>query len=84
MSSFKKSSFDCCPGLNDRALERGFSWSDSSPVAYLNWLPDEPNDNTGLENCVEMWPPSRGWNDQACGDRRGYVCKQPLGVCLDK
>ncbi|PFX30431.1 Macrophage mannose receptor 1 [Stylophora pistillata] len=65
-------------GLNDRSLERGFEWSDGSPVAYLNWLPGEPNDNTAMENCIEMWPPSRGWNDQSCADRRGYICKQPL------
>ena len=70
-------------GLNDRSLERGFTWSDGSPVTYLNWLPGEPNDHTGLENCIEMWPPTRGWNDQACGDRRGYICKQPLGIYLD-
>ncbi|CAH3127383.1 unnamed protein product [Pocillopora meandrina] len=65
-------------GLNDWSLERGFTWSDGSPVTYLNWLPGEPNDKTGMENCIEMWPPSRGWNDQSCADRRGYICKQPL------
>ncbi|XP_078378069.1 uncharacterized protein LOC144661244 [Oculina patagonica] len=74
----RKSAGNIWIGLNDRALERGFSWSDGSPVTYLNWLPGEPNDKTGLENCIEMWPPSRGWNDQPCGDKRGYICKQPL------
>lgn len=55
--------FDFCLGLNDRAFERGFSWFDSSFVVYVYWLFGEFNDNIGLENCVEMWFLSCGWND---------------------
>ncbi|XP_068726517.1 macrophage mannose receptor 1-like [Montipora capricornis] len=64
-------------GLNDRALEAGYTWSDGSPVTFLNWNPGEPNDKIGGENCVEMYSNSR-WNDKACNVLNGYICRQPL------
>lgn len=87
-SFFLFSKFVCCVsrsrflGLNDRALEAGYTWSDKSPVSFLNWLPGEPNDDSFIENCVEMSAGSFLWKDNICTKFNSYICKQPLGtVC---
>ncbi|XP_044171531.1 macrophage mannose receptor 1-like [Acropora millepora] len=66
-------------GLNDRNIEAGYTWSDGSPVTFLNWHPSEPNDLYNIEKCTEMNPGDTLWNDALCYLRHGYVCKQPLG-----
>ncbi|XP_044179085.1 uncharacterized protein LOC114946811 isoform X1 [Acropora millepora] len=65
-------------GLNDRNIEAGYTWSDGSPVTFLNWHPGEPNDANNVENCAEMYPVDTRWNDIMCTDLNGYICKQPL------
>ena len=65
-------------GLNDRAVERGYTWSDGSPVTFINWLSGEPSNNF-YENCIEMFQNGFQWNDLRCIEARGYICKQPLG-----
>ena len=65
-------------GLNDRAMERGYTWSDGSPVTFINWHSSEPSNNF-YENCIEMYQNSFQWNDLRCIEARGYICKQPLG-----
>ena len=61
-------------------MEAGYTWSDGGPVTFLNWHAGEPNDNSFVENCVEMYPGSFQWNDLRCSEKRGYMCKQPLGT----
>ncbi|XP_074624213.1 macrophage mannose receptor 1-like isoform X2 [Acropora palmata] len=65
-------------GLNDRNIEAGHTWSDGSPVTFLNWHPGEPNDLNNVEKCAEMYPADTRWNDVMCIALNGYVCKQPL------
>ena len=65
--------------MNDRNIEAGYTWSDGSPVTFLNWHPGEPNDVNDVENCAEMYPPDTWWNDTKCTNLNGYICKQPLG-----
>ncbi|XP_072020401.1 macrophage mannose receptor 1-like [Amphiura filiformis] len=63
-------------GLNDRAVEGGFTWTDTTPVEYTNWEPGEPNDYEDVEDCVESFMnPGRGWNDQECSDARHWICR---------
>jgi len=66
-------------GLNDRRIEKHMVWSDGTPLDYSNWDLKEPNDNVGLENCVEMVFVSGKWNDNRCSSYRGYICKKELG-----
>src|SRR5690606_33217859 len=63
-------------GLNDRASEGMYVWTDGTPLgAYTAWEPGQPNDSTvgGEQDCValEIPNPSRGepggWNDYGCG-----------------
>ncbi|XP_015760775.1 PREDICTED: macrophage mannose receptor 1-like [Acropora digitifera] len=65
-------------GLNDRNIEAGHTWSDGSPVTFLNWLPGEPNDLNDINNCAEMYPADTRWNDAMCIEFNGYICKQAL------
>ena len=59
-------------------MERGYTWSDGSPVTFINWHSSEPSNNF-YDNCIEMYQNSFQWNDLRCLEARGYICKQPLG-----
>lgn len=57
-------------GAND------FIWYDGSPVAYTNWNPGEPNNNSGgvgNEDCIQFVVNSGFWNDLVCD-------AQPIGL----
>ena len=56
-------------GLSDLAAEGKFVWQHSfSPLKnYTNWLPGEPNDYYGNEDCVMLKKGSHwGWIDEDC------------------
>ena len=63
-------------GLDDRAREGTFTWTDGSRVSYTRWHSGEPN-NVGIggEDCVQMRIDSRSWNDIPCRDQLPYVCE---------
>ena len=68
-------------GLNDRAKESTFVWTDSSPYNYEMWdqyeNDMEPNNANGREwraNCVRMMPSGK-WRDTTCSDELAYVCE---------
>ncbi|CAG5125361.1 unnamed protein product, partial [Candidula unifasciata] len=64
-------------GLNDLDLET-LGWTDNSPLSYVSWNANEPNDAYGEEKCVEI--SSRGlWNDAQCQQKFGYFCKKKPG-----
>ncbi|BFZ06471.1 hypothetical protein BsWGS_09509 [Bradybaena similaris] len=64
-------------GLNDLDLET-FGWIDSSPLIYVSWDINEPDDAYGEEKCVEI--NSQGlWNDAQCQEKKGYFCKKRPG-----
>jgi hypothetical protein len=59
-------------GLTDVAQENIFVWVDGSLLSYNYWQSGEPN-NSGNEDCVLLR--DVGWNDQACGDGRRWICE---------
>ncbi|BFZ22372.1 hypothetical protein BsWGS_25410 [Bradybaena similaris] len=64
-------------GLNDLDMDT-FQWTDQSPVSYVSWAINEPNNNYGAESCVQM--DSAGtWSDNQCQRSLGYICKQVAG-----
>ncbi|CAG5120963.1 unnamed protein product, partial [Candidula unifasciata] len=64
-------------GLNDLDMDT-YGWTDLSPVSYVSWARNEPNDNYGAESCVQI--NSRGtWSDNQCQRSLGYICKKFAG-----
>uniref|UniRef100_W5M913 C-type lectin domain-containing protein n=1 Tax=Lepisosteus oculatus TaxID=7918 RepID=W5M913_LEPOC len=57
-----------------------YMWVDFSPVTFVNWAKDEPNNANGEEQCVQMKRHPGTWNDMNCGmPAGGYVCKKYVG-----
>ncbi|XP_038609592.1 C-type mannose receptor 2 isoform X2 [Tachyglossus aculeatus] len=63
-------------GLNDLDISGGWQWSDNSPLKYLNWENDQP-DNPSEENCgVIRTESAGGWQNRDCSIALPYVCKK--------
>jgi hypothetical protein len=65
-------------GLNDLLVEGTFVWVTGEPVAYTNWSPGEPSNNSGVQHCVRMAADAR-WDDDECQAETGrmheYICE---------
>ncbi|MFN2114245.1 MAG: CotH kinase family protein [Anaerolineae bacterium] len=59
-------------GLNDRAEEGAFSWTDGSPLDFERWSPYAPRPDGEDTDCVL----SRefGWVDIECGEPHAFIC----------
>ena len=57
-------------------------WSAGSEATYFKWAPDEPNNDDGTENCVEMLMKGRPelWNDHFCSDSLSFVSQVEKGM----
>jgi spore coat protein CotH len=60
-------------GLNDRASEGSFVWSDGSPLDFENWGPESPKPWGEEQDCVVS--AFFGWMDVECEQEHGYICK---------
>lgn len=70
-------------------IESRFYWildSESSNIeaTYFNWKPNEPNDQGGNEDCIEInRGPSGRWNDLQCKRKLPGVCKYSIAAYID-
>lgn len=62
-------------GATDKASEGDFVWPEGAPVLYSAYDGGEPNNNDGIEHCVEM-NANGPWNDRECAIAQGYVCER--------
>eukprot|EP01084_Bolivina_argentea_P209505 356846_1 len=74
--AFKKSYWHCWIGLR-----RPFTtWIDTTAVDYTNWMPKEPANWKGRENCVEIYTDDNDnwgmWNDLDCSMARSFICEK--------
>ncbi|XP_072542262.1 uncharacterized protein [Salminus brasiliensis] len=61
-----------------RYLDTGrFIWLDGARWHYADWLPGEPNNTAGVENCVELLSNGK-FNDMPCWDLRAFICSYPF------
>ncbi|CAL1543038.1 unnamed protein product [Lymnaea stagnalis] len=60
----------------------GFAWTDKSPVAYVYWGQNEPNDQdpTMHQDCVRASKNDGTWADTDCFDQNPYICKMPTRI----
>jgi hypothetical protein len=64
-------------GYNDIGIEGTWHWSNTSPSAYTNWSPGEPNNWNGLEDCaLDNYLSSGKWNDAGCNLPSRFVCEK--------
>ena len=49
--------------LSDHVNEGDFRWSNTEPVGYTNWMPDEPNDDGSGQDFVVIASSDGGWDD---------------------
>ncbi|XP_064595387.1 macrophage mannose receptor 1-like isoform X2 [Liolophura sinensis] len=67
-------------GINDIQKEKGFKWSDGTPVDYTNWMPHQPDDHKHHEDCGEFNANTNQWNDDNCNLAKSYICKVMKGA----
>ena len=68
-------------GMNDRAKEGRFGWSDGTIPSYAAWQRGEPN-NYHNEDCSQMnWGFGTTWNDVKCSSKNYYICKSDMHKC---
>ena len=59
-------------GGTDIQSEGSWTWSDGSVMSYLNWSPNNPNNQGGTEHCMDI---TTAWNDNNCNRALKFVCK---------
>ncbi|XP_059843095.1 lectin-like isoform X3 [Hypanus sabinus] len=66
-------------GLNDICKEEHFTWIDGSLYSYRMWGNNEPNNDRGKEDCVNIHHfRDSAWNDVPCHMKYGFVCSYKL------
>ncbi|XP_078342790.1 C-type lectin LmsL-like [Oculina patagonica] len=72
-------------GLTDKKKEGKFVWLDGSSPTYNNWAEEQPNNEDGGQECVELvngvfWPGGLSqvglWNDYQCNAKLMYLCEK--------
>jgi hypothetical protein len=61
-------------GCSDAETEG--SWTcGGKPMAFTNWAPGKPDNDTALDDCVEWQSDNGKWNDAPCAWKLGFVCR---------
>ncbi|XP_077984195.1 perlucin-like [Glandiceps talaboti] len=65
-------------GLSDRAAEGVWKWIDNTRVTYSNWIPGQPSNYQGREDCGHLWKGTYDgkWNDAPCSSKMGFICEK--------
>jgi hypothetical protein len=64
-------------GYSDAAVEGLWQWPDGTTNGYANWMPQQPDNSGGNEDCAaDNWDGTGQWNDANCGDARPFVCER--------
>lgn len=61
-------------GINDIKEEGSFRYPDGKKIDFSNWSANEPNDDFGVEDCVEILVSGK-WNDKNCNEKRLVICE---------
>ncbi|KAM4636535.1 pulmonary surfactant-associated protein D-like [Discoglossus pictus] len=61
-------------GITDLQTRRIFRYINGEALSYTNWNNGEPNNEKGVERCVEMFTNGK-WNDKRCSEKRLTICE---------
>ncbi|CAH2321281.1 Hypothetical predicted protein, partial [Pelobates cultripes] len=61
-------------GINDIGDEGTFRYPNGEKISYSNWSASEPNNEFGVEDCVELFNDGK-WNDKNCEEKRLIICE---------
>ncbi|CAL8279713.1 unnamed protein product [Lota lota] len=71
-------------GLSEPTPGNGYVWSDGTPLNFLHWISEEPNNQNNVESCVEFrmyyWDEGGSWNDVHCESYNDWLCQIRAGV----
>lgn len=60
---------------SDVAQEGRFIWaSNGKPLVYKNFMPQQPDNAGGVEDCI-MFGINGKWNDDNCEGKKLFVCE---------
>jgi len=62
-------------GLTDSKDEGKFRWSNDALMSYGNWLPKQPDDLNGGEDCATLTLGDGRWNDVDCIRGLPFLCE---------
>ncbi|CAB4033964.1 Hypothetical predicted protein, partial [Paramuricea clavata] len=65
-------------GLNDQQFVRRYTWSDKTPLDYINWNTNSSKQFKVNENCVKMHTKTGLWETTRCDTSLRYMCKRKL------
>ncbi|XP_066441111.1 macrophage mannose receptor 1-like isoform X2 [Eleutherodactylus coqui] len=63
-------------GLNSLHLNAGWRWDGGGPFRYLNWLPGNPSEQSGVNCVVVNTGKNTKWENKECKEKLGYICKK--------
>ena len=65
--------------LTDIAKEGEWIWqsTNASVTSYINWLPGQPDNYAGDQDCMRLnWGTTLQWDDWACSGQLEGICEQ--------
>jgi hypothetical protein len=64
-------------GGTDATIDGDFRWLDASPLSFLGWAPNQPDNGLGID-CIEKRNDGTAlWYDRRCSDPLPFVCERP-------
>ncbi|TMW54259.1 hypothetical protein DOY81_000682, partial [Sarcophaga bullata] len=58
-------------------INRQFAWIRNSQPLFTNqWIPNNPDNFNGDEQCIHFWENTTTLNDRRCDLKYGYICEE--------